>query len=130
VQTECEAALNEAREAKAEAERLRPLEAKVAELAPLAETGRKARSRLLDSVLTEGVRAFGGEKFNPETRRAALASLSDEDLEGLRDTYAELARERQPGGRLTDDSRPEQFGGGAGGQNSNGRVTSTPVYRD
>lgn len=74
----------------------------VARLQPLADQGRAYRDELVNQAVAEGVRAMG-EAFPEETYRAMLAGAPLEHIRQVRDTFAEQARARFPGGRQTRD---------------------------
>ncbi len=74
----------------------------VARLQPLADQGRAYRDELVNQAVAEGVRAMG-EAFPEETYRAMLAGAPLEHIRQVRDTFADQARVRFPGGRQTRD---------------------------
>ena len=80
--------------------------AQVAELQPLADQGRAYREELISQAVAEGVRAIG-ETFPEETYRAMLANAPLEHIRQVRDTFAEQAKVRFPGGRQTRDADEE-----------------------
>lgn len=79
-------------------------QAEVARLQPLADQGRAYREELVNQAVAEGVRALG-EAFPEETYRAMLANAPLEHIRQVRDTFAEQAAVRFPGGRLTQDAK-------------------------
>jgi hypothetical protein len=87
-------------EARAELEQSR---AEVARLQPLADQGRAYRDELVNQAVAEGVRALG-ETFPEETYRAMLTNAPLEHIRQVRDTFAEQAAVRFPGGRQTQDA--------------------------
>lgn len=76
--------------------------AEVARLQPLADQGRAYREELVNQAVAEGVRAMG-EAFPEETYRAMLTGAPMEHIRQVRDTFAEQAAVRFPGGRQTRD---------------------------
>ena len=78
----------------------------VAELQPLADQGRAYREELVNQAVVEGVRAMG-EAFPEETYRAMLGNAPLEHIRQVRDTFAEQAAARFPGGRQTRDKNEE-----------------------
>lgn len=74
----------------------------VARLQPLADQGRVYREDLIAQAVAEGVRAMG-EAFPEETYRAMLENAPLEHVRQVRDTFAEQAKARFPGGRQTSD---------------------------
>lgn len=77
--------------------------ARVAELTPLADSGRQYRVDMLEAVVSEGVRAMGAQ-FPTETYRQMLADAGIPEMKRLRDSFAELAQQRLPAGRQTADT--------------------------
>lgn len=77
-------------------------QAEVARLQPLADQGRAYREELVNQAVAEGLRAMG-EAFPEETYRAMLTSAPLEHIRQVRDTFAEQAAVRFPGGRQTRD---------------------------
>lgn len=95
-------------------------------LMPLADEGSKLRTKLIESTLEEGVRAFGKE-FQKESERADLELLTVSAIERRRDSYKRLADKTIPGNRSTtegDTAPPLGDGEGTGQQT---RVTR-PVF--
>lgn len=89
------------------------LGARVRELEPLASAGRQYRSDLIDEVVEEGVRAFGGgeEPFDEDGERAELESLSIERIKARKARYAKLASNVfGEGGRGTEETGARQNG--------------------
>jgi hypothetical protein len=78
----------------------------VAELQPMADQGRAYREELVNQAVAEGVRAMG-EAFPEETYRAMLGTAPLEHIRQVRDTFAEQAAARFPGGRQTRDKVDE-----------------------
>lgn len=87
------------KEAKAEAERLRPL----------ADAGKAYRDDLVAQVITEGKRAFG-ETFNEEQQKALFETAPIETLKTTRDAYKSAADKLFPAQRVTaeDDGEGER----------------------
>lgn len=83
-------------------ERQAELESQVAELTPLAADGRQYRSDLLADALAEGVRAHG-EGFDQDTYQVLLESAPLSTIKRMRDDWGQLAQQRFPGGRQTDE---------------------------
>ncbi len=78
-------------------------QARIAELEPLAALGRRYREDVLAETLAEGVRAMGAQ-FPTDTYRAMLADAGMDELQRVRQSFAELARQRLPAGRQTGDA--------------------------
>ena len=85
------------------------LTAKVAELTPLAETGRAYRADLIEDTIQEGVRAFGAA-FPEATFRQMLDTQDLAGIKALRDYHAAIATQTLPGGRRSVDTVPVQPG--------------------
>jgi hypothetical protein len=97
------AVVDEARAASsqsAEIERLRPFEAQVAELTPLAETGRQYRADLVTAALTEGARAYGAD-FAEATYRGLLEAAPLETVKRMHADWKAVGDKQFPGGRAT-----------------------------
>ncbi len=88
----------------AEVELLKPYEARVAELAPLADMGRQYRADLVEAALVEGARAYGPD-FATETYRGLLeaAGTSIEVIKRFTDDWRAVGDKQFPAGRATQD---------------------------
>jgi len=73
--------------------RLADLERQVADLSPLAETGRQYRADLIEEALTEGVRAFGNT-FQRELHRRIFERASLEEIKAIRAEWQGLSRDK------------------------------------
>lgn len=91
------------RERAAEIDRLKPFEARVAELAPLADEGRQYRADLVTRALTEGKRALG-DKFAEETMRGLLETVPLETVRSMTEAWTAIGDAQFQGGRLTRDA--------------------------
>lgn len=77
------------------------LEARVAELTPLAEMGRQYRADLIEDALKEGVRLFGND-FRRETHRAMLERSTLEEIKAIKGDWERAAVTKLgAGGRQT-----------------------------
>lgn len=89
------------------------LEARVAELSPLADDGRAYRAALVDEALHEGVRAMG-ESFPEETYRDMLKEADIDGIRRVRDAFRAKADELFQAGRQsvteTEDDDTEASG--------------------
>src|SRR5262249_26341486 len=79
------------------------LQAKIDELGPLADQGRKYRADLLADALAEGVRAPGAA-FPKERYEALLKDAPLDHIKAFRDEWQAEGDKRLPSGRATDDS--------------------------
>jgi hypothetical protein len=70
---------------------LRLLVEKIEMLKPLADEGTQLKADLIESVIAEGTRAFGQDKYDAEKQRRALATLTVSDLKAQRDSFKETA---------------------------------------
>lgn len=107
--TAVQAVVDEARSGRehtAEIERLRPFEARVAELAPLADEGRKYRADEVKRALAEGARAYGPD-FATETYTALLEAAPLETVQRMATDWKAVGDKQFPGGRLTQDPAPD-----------------------
>jgi hypothetical protein len=91
------------------AERVRGMQAEIDRLQPLADDGRAYRADLVDQAICEGVRAMGAG-FPEETYRGMLEGVPLEHIKRIRDTFAEQAGQRFPGGRqsVDEEQKPQQ----------------------
>lgn len=87
--------------------------ARITELTPLADMGRRYREQTIKDALEEGVRAYGTD-WSVETYREMLEGLNIEHIERLRDDWKKQAAATIPaGGRKTADTGTEPAGAGA-----------------
>lgn len=94
--------VEEARRVPGLAARVEQLEARVAELTPLAEMGTRYRTALIDATLAEGVRALGGA-FNVEMNRRLLEGQGVDVIDAQLRQYQAVAAARFPGGAVVQD---------------------------
>ncbi len=83
---------------------IRALAGELPQLRQLAEDGRAFRESLVSEALGEAVRALGAEA--EERYRPVLAPLSLAAIRQMRDDWAGIARQRFPGGRVSEDGLP------------------------
>ena len=81
---------------------IRFLDKRCAQLTNLADDGRTYHADLIESAITEGVRAMG-DKFDQEAYRELLAGASLDRIRAVRDSFAATAASRFKGGRSTVD---------------------------
>ena len=81
-------------------QRVSELERQNAELETLAAEGRAARDELLESAITEGVRAFGAT-WDAEQHRKMLGALPLATVREMRAAWQQLGDARLTGGRAT-----------------------------
>lgn len=84
----------------ASAARVAELERQIATLEPIAAEGRAARDELLESAITEGVRAFGAT-WDAEQHRKMLGALPLATVREMRAAWQQLGDARLTGGRAT-----------------------------
>ncbi len=94
------------------AEAIRAHGAELRELRQQAEDGRTYRAQTIEDALTEGVRALG-DKFDRDGRKRVLERLTLDEIIERRDTWAEAAKLRFPGGRQTAEGGGEPSDGEA-----------------
>jgi len=85
------------------ADAVRWLVSEMARLQPLADQGVAYRADLIETAISEGVRAMG-DAFSAETYRSMFATAPLDHIKLLRDKWAEQAARVFPNGRQTTDA--------------------------
>lgn len=118
-------AIDRAVEAEAAVERLTgerdEAKARIAELEPQANDGKRYREDLIADTLTEGARAFGKD-FREDMYRALLEAASIDQIRGMKEDFTRqgdavfarkltVEKEEQEGGRTVENHDPERYKG-------------------